>query len=88
MSLPSVRKYGVIGLMLLCSGFVFGFTPTGVAPAFFGPNALPVPDMSDGCAQSELKVELAADAYFSYDGVARQIFLHMRACPSLRDGQT
>ena len=68
MSLPSVRKYGLIGLMLLCSRLVFGFTPTGVAPAFFGPNALPVPDMSDGCAQSELKVELAADAYFGYDG--------------------
>ena len=40
--------------------------PTGIAPAFFGPNALPVPDMLDGRTQEKLKIELAADGYFGF----------------------
>ena len=47
---------------------MYAFTPTGVAPAFFGPNALPVPDMSDGRTYEHLSVEVAADGYFGYDG--------------------
>ncbi len=47
---------------------MYAFTPTGVAPAFFGPNALPVPDMSDGMTYEQLSVEVAADGYFGYDG--------------------
>ena len=43
---------------------MYAFTPTGVAPAFFGPNALPVPDMSDGRTYEQLRVELSADGYF------------------------
>ena len=42
--------------------------PTGIAPAFFGPNAFPVPDMLDGLTQSELHLELAGEGYFGYDG--------------------
>lgn len=42
--------------------------PTGIAPAFFGPNALPIPDMSDGQTYDRLRLELAADGYFGYDG--------------------
>lgn len=42
--------------------------PTGIAPAFFGPNALPVPDMSDGQTSDRLRFELAADGYFGYNG--------------------
>ena len=38
--------------------------PSRVAPAFFGPNAFPVPDMSDGRTSSELVVELYADNFF------------------------
>jgi len=41
-------------------------TKTGIAPAFFGPNALPVPDMLDGRTQDKLRIELAADGYFGY----------------------
>lgn len=41
--------------------------PTGIAPAFFGPNALPVIDISDGRTDSCLRLELAADGYFGYD---------------------
>ena len=38
--------------------------PSRVAPAFFGPNAFPVPDMSDGRTSSDLKFELYADNFF------------------------
>lgn len=37
--------------------------PTLVAPAYFGPNAFPVPDMLDGTTSSSLKVELYGDAF-------------------------
>ena len=40
---------------------------TGIAPAFFGPNALPVPDMLDGRTQENLRIELAADGFFGYE---------------------
>lgn len=42
--------------------------PTGIAPAYFGPNAFPIPDMLDGRTQSELHLELAGEGYFGYDG--------------------
>lgn len=38
--------------------------PSRIAPAFFGPNAFPVPEMSDGRTSSEFKLELYADSYF------------------------
>ena len=41
--------------------------PTGIAPAYFGPNALPVPDMLDGRTQDKLRIELAADGFFGYE---------------------
>ena len=71
MSLPSVRKYLVFCLLSLSAAVVspsFAFTPTGVAPAFFGPNALPIPDMSDGRVDEQLKLELAGDGYFGFNG--------------------
>lgn len=37
--------------------------PSLVAPAYFGPNAFPVPDMSDGTTSSDLKVELYGDGF-------------------------
>ena len=37
--------------------------PTLVAPAYFGPNAFPVPDMTDGSTSSDLKVELYGDGF-------------------------
>lgn len=40
------------------------YTPTGIAPAFFGPNAFPVPDMSDGRTSSDFKLEAYADSYW------------------------
>ena len=42
--------------------------PTGIAPAYFGPNAFPIPDMSDGETYDRLRLELAADGYFGYKG--------------------
>lgn len=38
--------------------------PSRIAPAFFGPNAFPVPDMSDGRTSSDFKLELYVDSYF------------------------
>ena len=38
--------------------------PSRIAPAFFGPNAFPVPDMLDGRTSSDLKLELYADSFF------------------------
>ena len=58
------------------------FTPTGVAPGFFGPNALPVLDMTDGRTQDKLSLEIAADGYFGYDG-SRTADLHARVCVPL-----
>ena len=40
--------------------------PTGIAPAYFGPNALPVIDMSDGLTRRELSVELAGEGYIGF----------------------
>ena len=40
--------------------------PTGIAPAYFGPNALPIIDMSDGTTHKELRLELAGEGYFGY----------------------
>lgn len=68
MSLPSAPKYLFVGFLLCCASALHAFTPTGVAPAFFGPNALPIPDMSDGRVNDQLKVELAGDGYFGYNG--------------------
>ena len=37
--------------------------PTLVAPAYFGPNAFPIPDMTDGSTSTDLKVELYGDGF-------------------------
>ena len=37
--------------------------PTKIAPAYFGPNAFPVPDMLDGRTSSVLKLELYGDCF-------------------------
>lgn len=68
MFLRSVHKWLIAAVLLALPGMTQAFTPTGVAPAFFGPNALPIPDMSDGLTSSELRLELAADGYLGYDG--------------------
>ena len=41
---------------------------TGIAPLYFGPNAFPVPDMLDGRVQNHLRVEIAGDGYFGFQG--------------------
>lgn len=37
--------------------------PSKIAPAYFGPNAFPVPDMLDGRTSSKLKLELYGDCF-------------------------
>jgi len=67
-----MHKKGLLLILLSIFGFhvspSWAFVPTGVAPAFFGPNAFPVPDMSDGLTTDHLRLELAADGYFGYEG--------------------
>ena len=41
---------------------------TYIAPKYFGPNAFPVPDMLDGRVQNHLRVEVAGDGYFGFQG--------------------
>ena len=62
----------LIILCLLLSGVAVAQTeierpnlgePSKIAPAYFGPNAFPVPDMLDGRTSSELKLELYGDCY-------------------------
>lgn len=60
---------------VLCIGLPFGATaqtpivkpnlgiPSKIGPAYFGPNAFPVPDMLDGRTIEQLKVELYADGF-------------------------
>lgn len=59
-------------LLLLLSGVAVAQTdivqpnlgvPSQIAPAYFGPNAFPVPDMLDGRTSSELKLELYGDCF-------------------------
>lgn len=40
---------------------------TLIAPLYFGPNAFPVPDMTDGSTSKELSIEFAADGYFGFE---------------------
>lgn len=39
--------------------------PSLIAPAYFGPNAFPVPDMSDGTTSPALRFELYGDGFIS-----------------------
>ncbi len=43
-------------------------TPTKVAPAYFGPNALPIPDMLDGTTQKDLLLEFGTDYFDGHYG--------------------
>ena len=36
---------------------------TGIAPAFFGPNAFPIPEMSTGIVPSGVSVDISGDVY-------------------------
>lgn len=58
--------------------------PSRVAPAFFGPNAFPVPDMLDGRTLSDLKMGLYIDNFFGVmakrtvtDDFAADMFLRL-----------
>ena len=54
--------------------------PTGIAPAYFGPNALPIIDMLDGRTSSVLRVELAGEGYIGYKEKNRTADLFARVC--------
>lgn len=67
-----VSKYLLAMVALLFVGVASGQTsieqpnlsmPTKIGPAYFGPNAFPVPDMLDGRTSSQLKLELYGDCF-------------------------
>ena len=71
-----MRKGWILLLSLICAS-ASALVPidkpnlretTGIAPAYFGPNAFPVPDMLDGRVQKQLRVEIAGDGYFGFQG--------------------
>ena len=79
-------------LCVLCSVLLFAEVPierpdlsepTGIAPAYFGPNALPVIDMSDGLTQRELGVELAGEGYIGYSAKNNTADIFARVCVPL-----
>lgn len=45
---------------------------TGIAPAFFGPNAFPVPDMLNGDRLKKCKIEIYTDHYFGTITTAKE----------------
>lgn len=57
--------------------------PTGIAPAYFGPNALPIIDMLDGETQRDLRVELAGEGYIGYGHHNNTADLFARVCVPL-----
>ena len=42
--------------------------PSKIAPGYFGPNAFPVPEMSDGTTSAHWKAELYSDHFFGTIG--------------------
>lgn len=58
--------------------------PSLIAPAYFGPNAFPVPDMLDGAVSSDLSVELCYDTFLCTmtddvtDDVTSDLFARLR----------
>ena len=64
--------YRLLVIVLLLSPLASHLSPSHAqvpcSPANFGPNAFPIPDMSDGLTYDHLRLELAADGYFGYKG--------------------
>ena len=72
-----MRRLVLISIFLMLGKSVFALVPierpnlhesTGIAPLYFGPNAFPVPEMLDGRVQNHLRVEVAGDGYFGFEG--------------------
>lgn len=58
----------VVFAMVPIQSPVLSGNPTGIAPLYFGPNALPVPEMLDGRTKNQLHLELAGDGYWGNYG--------------------
>ena len=65
-------KIYIVAVLLLVAGVAKAQTdiakpnlsiPSKIGPAYFGPNAFPIPDMLDGRTSSELKLELYGDCF-------------------------
>lgn len=66
------RLLTLLAIVIICADKLYAQTeinkpnlsiPSQIAPAYFGPNAFPIPDMSDGRVTSDLKLELYGDGF-------------------------
>ena len=66
------RLLTALTILIICASSLYAqtdiiqpdlMTPSQVAPAYFGPNAFPVPDMSEGRLSSDLKLEIYGDGF-------------------------
>lgn len=66
------RFLTLLAMVIICADWLYAQTeinkpdlsvPSLVAPAYFGPNAFPIPDMSEGRLSSDLKLELYGDGF-------------------------
>ena len=85
-----VRLCLIVAILLLAASGSYAQTPilkpdmterTGVAPRWFGPNAFPIPEITDGRVRDRLTVELAGDYYRGHltDGQDDTYDLFLRA---------
>ena len=67
-----MRRCAIIFLLWLCAASALTAQPwwegNRVSPMYFGPNALPVPDMLDGRVAPRLYAELAGDIHKGFYG--------------------
>lgn len=57
------RKYCFIFSLLFVLDLL-ARDPTGIAPAFYGPNAFPIPPLLDGRTSSHFSIDLAGEYYY------------------------
>lgn len=54
----------ILSLLLLGGFSLSAHEPTRVAPAFFGPNAFPIPELVNGQTSNKIEARLAGEYYF------------------------
>lgn len=64
-------------------------TDSRVSPLYFGPNALPVPEMLDGKVYERLHKEIAFDLHMGYHGdLTETVFVKLNIPPFLFTGES
>ncbi|MFZ5939264.1 MAG: hypothetical protein ACOYXB_01710 [Bacteroidota bacterium] len=78
---PSIQVFRLVLVFLTLAGAVSAQTPWPlnftVAPAWFGPNALPVPTLQNGLLEDYPNLELGTDAYLSPGDQTRDLMSNL-----------